>query len=56
MKKILLLAIFAFLFSANAFAAHQAFTLVSSERKTVKEADLAVLEKIQTVGKKIKRI
>ena len=37
----------------NAFA-HQAFTLVSSEKKTVKEADLATLEKGQTMGKKSK--
>jgi len=49
-KSIFLLAIFAFLFSANAFA-HQAFTLVSSEQKTVKEADLAGFVKTQTVGK-----
>jgi hypothetical protein len=39
--------------SANAFA-HQTFTLVSSERKTVKESDLANLEKNQTTGVKNK--
>lgn len=53
MKKIFLLAIFALLFSANAFA-HQAFTLVSSENKTIKAADLQALEKNQTNGKKDK--
>lgn len=39
------------MFSANIFA-HQAFTLVSSEKKTVKETEIASLEKSQTVGKK----
>jgi hypothetical protein len=50
MKRIIALLFFALLFSVNAFA-HQAFTLVSSERKTVREADLAALEKARTVGK-----
>lgn len=50
MKTIILLAIFALLFSVNAFA-HQVFTLVSSEKKTVKEADLAGFVKTQTVSK-----
>ncbi|HEX8251157.1 MAG TPA: sulfocyanin-like copper-binding protein [Pyrinomonadaceae bacterium] len=50
MKRIIPLLFFALLFSANAFA-HQAFTLVSSEKKTIKEADLAGLEKTGTVGK-----
>jgi len=40
-------------FSVQAFA-HQAFTLVSSEKKTVKQADLASVEKAQTTGKKDK--
>ena len=50
MKRILLLAFFALILSANAFA-HQAFTLVSSEKKTVEESELAGLEKTRTVGK-----
>ncbi|HEX8637304.1 MAG TPA: hypothetical protein VF692_04530, partial [Pyrinomonadaceae bacterium] len=53
MRKIFLLAIFALLLSVDVFA-HQTFTLVSSERKTVKESDLANLEKDQTTGKKDK--
>lgn len=51
MKKVILSAFFALLFSANLFA-HQAFTLVSSEKKTVKETEIANVEKSQTVGKK----
>ncbi len=39
------------LFSVNVFA-HEAFTLVSSEKKTVTDAELAKLEKEQTVGNK----
>lgn len=50
MKKLVLLVAFAALFGIDGFA-HQAFTLVSSEKKTVKEADLAALEKAQTAGK-----
>lgn len=50
MKRILLLALFALFLSADVFA-HQAFTLVSSEKKTVREADLAGLEKTRTVAK-----
>ncbi len=53
MKKMILLAFFALILSINAFA-HQAFTLVSSEMKTIKAADLAALEKGQTMGKKNK--
>ena len=53
MKKFVFLLFFALLFSVQAFA-HQAFTLVSSEKKTVKAADLAALEKGQTMGKKNK--
>lgn len=50
MKQLLLLAFFALIFTANAFA-HETFKLVSSERKTVKEAEISALEKSQTVGK-----
>lgn len=50
MKRILL-----FIFAAAAFSvtahAHTAFTLVSSERKTIKEAELVELEKTRTAGK-----
>ena len=51
MKRYLFLAFIALVLSVQAFA-HQAFTLVSSEKKMVKEADLAALEKAQTIGKK----
>lgn len=51
MKKFILLAIFALIFSANAFA-HESFKLVSSEKKTIKLADLIALEKGRTLGKK----
>src|SRR5437763_1804924 len=50
MKKLLLMAAIVALFGLNAFA-HQAFTLVSSERKTVKQADVTALEKNQTMGR-----
>jgi len=50
MKKFLFLVFLALAFSINAFA-HQAFTLVSSEKKTIKEVDLVALEKDQTIGK-----
>lgn len=53
MKKLFLSAIFALAFGASAFA-HESFKLVSSERKNVKEADLAALEKNQTGGAKDK--
>lgn len=53
MKKIISIFIFVVLFSVNAFA-HQAFSLISSEKKTLKEANLKQLEKEQTVGKKDK--
>src|SRR5437773_1965558 len=53
MKRVLFLAMLALVLGVQAFA-HQAFTLVSSEKKTVKEADLATLEKGQTIGKKDK--
>ena len=51
MKKLILLTACAVLFSVNVFA-HQAFTLVSSQKKIVTEAELAKLEKDATVGKK----
>jgi plastocyanin len=51
MKKFILLLFFALLFSANAFA-HEAFKLVSSEKKTLKLAELIELEKGRTLGKK----
>lgn len=53
MKRLLFLAILALALSVQTFA-HQAFTLVSSERKSVKQADLAALERGQTMGKKDK--
>ena len=53
MKKTVFLALLAFLFNVQAYA-HTAFTLISSEKKTVKGADLAALEKDQTMGKKDK--
>ena len=51
MKKFILLLFVALSSSANAFA-HEAFTLVSSEKKTIKLADLIEIEKTRTVGKK----
>lgn len=50
MKTFITLLFFALVFSANVFA-HEAFQLVSSERKTVKESDISNLIKSQTVGK-----
>ncbi|HEX6124393.1 MAG TPA: sulfocyanin-like copper-binding protein [Pyrinomonadaceae bacterium] len=50
MKKILLLMMIAAASTVSAFA-HTAFTLVSSERKTIKQADLATLEKTRSMGK-----
>ncbi len=50
-KKIIFLSIFAFAFCAQAFA-HQAFTLVSSEKKTIKFEDMLKFEKERTLGKK----
>jgi len=50
-RKIIFLSIFAFVFSINAFG-HQAFTLVSSEKKTIKYEDLAKIQKDRTLGKK----
>src|SRR5436305_9442580 len=51
MKRSILLALIAVAFSAQAFA-HQAFTLVSSEKLTVTEAQLADLGKNASVGTK----
>ncbi len=51
MKKIISLLFFTFVFGVNAFA-HEAFTLVSSTKKTIKLADLIELEKARTLGKK----
>ena len=51
MKKFILLLFVALFLSANAFA-HEAFTLVSSEKKTIKLADLIEAEKTRTVGVK----
>ncbi len=50
-KKIFILAIIALFFSVNAFA-HESFKLVSSERKTLKLADLIKIEAQRTLGKK----
>jgi uncharacterized cupredoxin-like copper-binding protein len=51
MKKSILLSFIAFLCSVNIFA-HQAFTLVSSAKKSVKLADLVAMDKERTLGKK----
>lgn len=51
MKRFVFLALLALVLSVPVFA-HTAFTLVSSEKKTVKHAELAALEKNQTTGKK----
>jgi plastocyanin len=51
MKKIISLLFFTLVFGVNAFA-HQAFTLVSSVKKTIKLAELIELEKVRTLGKK----
>lgn len=50
MKKILLTMVIAAACSTGVFA-HTPFTLVSSERKTIKQADLAALEKTRSVGR-----
>ncbi len=51
MKKAILLTIFALVLSANALA-HESFKLVSSEKKTIKLAELVKVEKERTLGKK----
>lgn len=50
MNKILLIALFALLSGANAYA-HTAFSLVSSEKKAVRADDIAAFEKTITRGK-----
>ena len=52
MKQLFLLILLGLLFVASAFG-HQAFTQISSEKKTVKAAELAALEKNQTFGTKV---
>ncbi|HLA94985.1 MAG TPA: hypothetical protein VK612_04635 [Pyrinomonadaceae bacterium] len=51
MKKFAFFIFLALAFSMQAFA-HQAFTLVSSQKKTVRHSELAALEKDQIHGKK----
>ncbi len=51
MKKFILLLFIALVSSVNSFA-HEAFTLVSSEKKTIKLADLIAVEKTRTLGRK----
>src|SRR3954447_9940031 len=51
MKRIIFLIAVTTAFSMNAFA-HTAFTLVSSQKKTVKESEVASLDKQQTAGTK----
>jgi hypothetical protein len=51
MKKIILLLFFALCVSVNGFA-QETFKLVSSEKKTIKIAELIELEKGRTIGKK----
>ena len=53
MKKFVFLISIALSLSANAFA-HQAFTLVSSEKKTIKFEELVKIEAERTIGKKDK--
>ena len=50
MKGILFAILALFMFSSSA-AAHEAFTLVSSEKKVIKEGDLAAAEKQRTAAK-----
>ena len=51
MRKIITILFFTLVFGVNAFA-HEAFTLVSSTKKTIKLAELIELEKARTLGKK----
>jgi len=53
MKRSIFLIALVFMLGANAFA-QMAFTLVSSEKRTVKESGISQLEKEQTSGKKDK--
>jgi hypothetical protein len=50
MRKLFVLVFCALAFTVNA-AAHTAFRLVSIEKRTVNQADLAKLQKEQSVGK-----
>lgn len=52
MKKIFLITFVALVFCAGKAFAHEAFTLVSSEKKTLKLQDLIAIEKERTPGKK----
>lgn len=52
MKKIFLPAFFALAFCVTNVFAHEAFTLVSSEKKAIKIQDLIAAEKERTAGKK----
>jgi hypothetical protein len=52
MKRLIFLAALALAFSANALA-HNAFTLVSSEKKTFKESEVPNLQKQLTAGKTV---
>lgn len=54
MKKLIAVVILALTGTMSAFA-HQSFTLVSREKKTVKQTDIAAAEKGQTVGTKDKK-
>src|SRR4029079_10746489 len=49
MKRTIFLLFLALVFSASAFA-HDAFTLVSSQKKTIKSDDLAKIETERTAG------
>ena len=51
MQKIILLVFICAVFAATAFG-HQAFTLVSSQKRTVSEAELVQFEKGRSVGKR----
>ena len=53
MKQIILIIAAVAIFAGSIYA-HTAFTLVRSEKKTVKSGELAAIEKQQTVGKKDK--
>lgn len=51
MKRFIFITALAIMFSAGAYA-HTAFTLVSSQKKTVKQSELVQLEKQRTLGRK----
>jgi hypothetical protein len=52
MKKFILPITFGLICAVNAFG-HEAFTLVSSQKKTVRTSDITALEKSQTTAKKV---